>query len=228
MSGERPVALVTGGSRGIGRAICAELGRTHHVLVGGTRAETIAEVVDALPSAAPFIADLTDADAVARAAQAVDRLDVLVHSAGVLGADKTQPADRRAWREAFEINVFAVVDLTEQVLPRLRASRGLVVTINSGAGHRSHSGNGLYPASKFALRAWTDALRLREAGAVRVTGIHPGRVDTDMQRQLVASEGAAYDAQRYLTAEAVAETVRLAVDTDPRGQITELSIRPVG
>lgn len=223
MSGPRPVALVTGGSRGIGRAICHELGRSHHVLVGGTRQASVAEVVAALDSAAAFVADLTDADATARACAGVDRLDVLVHSAGIFAAGGSV---REQWRQVLELNVVAVVDLTERLLEPLRASRGMVVAINSGSGHRAGPGDGLYPASKFALRAWTDALRGREMGRVRVTSIHPGRVDTDMQQAVVAARGEAYDAGRYLRADAVAAAVRLAVDTDPRGQIDELTIRP--
>ena len=202
----RPVALVTGGSRGIGRAVCAELGSTHHILVGGTRPESVADVVSTLPSAESFVADLTDADATAAAC-----------------SDATR---REQWRRVFEVNVIAVMDLTETVIDHLRASRGIVIAVNSGSGFRANPGDGLYPASKFALRAWTDALRGREMGKVRVTSIHPGRVDTDMQHELVASEGGEYDPAKYLDPRAVAETVRLAVDTDPRGQINELSIRP--
>lgn len=63
----RPVALVTGASRGIGRAIALELGRTHRVLVGGRDEAAVAEVVAALPDAAPFLADLTDEAALATA-----------------------------------------------------------------------------------------------------------------------------------------------------------------
>lgn len=68
----RPVALVTGASRGIGLAIARELGSTHHVLVGGRDATAVHEVVDALPSAAPFVADLTD-----EAALTADRKSVV-------------------------------------------------------------------------------------------------------------------------------------------------------
>ena len=180
----------------------------------------------ALPSAEPFVADLADEDATAAACTGIDRLDVLVHSAGIGGFGDASGSTRKRWRRVLELNVVAVVDLTELLIGKLRERHGIVVTINSGAGHYAGPGNGLYPASKFALRAYTDALRGREMGRVRVTSIHPGRVDTDMQHELVASEGKQYDATKYLRADAVAETVRLAVDTDPRGQINELSIRP--
>ncbi len=223
---DRPVALVTGGSRGIGRAICDDLGRTHHVLVGGRSAEAVQEVVDALPSAGPFVADLTDPEAAAQACEGVARLDVVVHSAGIAVQAPVAELTRQEWTRQLEVNVVAVADLTRLLLPRLRENRGLVVLINSGAGHRASPGNAAYAASKFALRAFGDALREEERGAVRVTSIHPGRVDTDMQVEIQARQGRPYDAGEHLRVEAVAATVRLAVDAGAEAVIEELSIRP--
>ncbi len=227
MEQQRPVALVTGATRGIGRAIVQELNRTHHIWVGGTGPDAVAAVVAQLDSAKPFVADLTDPEATARAAAAIGRLDVLVHSAGVALGGTVAATDRQTWQRGFEINVVAVADLTRRLLPALRASRGLVVALNSGAGFRSNPGGGPYAATKFALRALTDALREEERGVVRVSSIHPGRTDSDMQRQLQAAAGRPYQASEHLTPEAVARAVRLAVDTPDSGMVEELSIRPV-
>lgn len=218
-----PTALVTGASRGIGRAIAIELSRTHHILVGGRDAAAVAAVVAALPSAEPFLADLTTGDV----PTIPEQLDVLVHSAGVEDGGTIEKTRTEVWRHIFEVNVFAVAELTRRALPALRAAHGLVVVINSGSGLRSGPGGGAYAGSKFALRALTDALREEERGRVRVSSIHPGRVDTEMQQALVAREGHEYDTSYTLSPEMVATTVRTAVDLPPSGTVESLSVRPV-
>lgn len=223
----RPVALVTGATRGIGRAIAFELSSTHRILVGGRDATRVGEMVAELDDAAPFACDLTDEDAVAAACAGIGRLDVLVHSAGIGRSNDIGTASRALWREVFETNVFAVADLTRLLLPALEATRGIVVAINSGAGFFSSPGGGVYAGSKFALRALTDALREEMRGKVRVCSIHPGRTDTDMQRELQAAMGNEhYDGARYVAPESVAAAVRLAVDTPDNATIEQLSIRP--
>lgn len=223
----RPVALVTGGSRGIGLAIARNLGRDHHILVGGTNAERVGEVAGDLPSAEPFVADVTDLAALTAALDPIDRLNVLVHSAGMSVNGPIADVSHDDWTRLLAVNVIAVADLTRLLLPALRASRGQVIAINSGSGFTAWPGTGPYAASKFALRAITDALREEERGRVRVTSIHPGRVDTDMQRAIQAERGNDYHPEVYLTPESVAKTVRLSVDATDEAMVEHLSIRPV-
>lgn len=224
------VVLITGASRGIGRAIAEELAGDYHILVGGTDPDRVQEAVRSLPSAEPFLADLSDDEALAQAwsAAGLDRLDVLVHSAGLAWMRPVGEASVTQWRQMFEINVFAVAELTRVALPALRAAGGQVITINSGSGYTSRAGSALYSGTKFALRAFTDALREEERGVVRVTSLHPGQVDTEMQVALQAGYGNhEYDGARYISPAAVAKTARLAIENEAASMIQELTIRPV-
>lgn len=225
----RPLALVTGASRGVGAAIARALAPSYDLLLGGRDAGALAGVAAGLGEVAeavearPWPVELT---AVTEADVAgVDRLDVLVHSAGVatLGTIAQTPAE--VWRRTLEVNVIAAVELTRLLLPALRAARGHVVLINSGAGQRANPRWGSYAASKFALRAFADALR-QEEPELRVTSVYPGRVGTDMQRGVRAQEGAAYEPEKYLSPGSVARVVLAAVTASPDAHVTEITVRP--
>jgi NADP-dependent 3-hydroxy acid dehydrogenase YdfG len=222
-SAPRPIALVTGATRGIGRAIALDLGRTHHVLIGGRDADAAAALAATLPSAEPFAGDL----AAGVVPPLPERLDVLVHSAGVEQDGRIADTARSVWESVFATNVFAVAELTRLALPALRAARGIVVVINSGSGLFTSPGGGVYSASKFAVRAFADTLREEErVHGVRVSSVHPGPTDSDMQRALVEKNGLAYDLGVILQPEDVADAVRLVVDLPERGTIEMLSVRP--
>lgn len=225
MTSNLPVALITGGTRGIGKAIADQLAHTHRLLIGGRNEQAAAAVAGAFPDARPWVCDLANPEATITAAASVERLDVLIHSAGVFPSEP-MPL-RESWRHVMEVNVIAVAHLTDLLLPLLRQSQGLVVMINSGSGLNARADVSGYAASKFALTGYADGLREAEQGRVRVASIHPGRVDTDMQRQLQVKLGRPYDASEHMPVEAVAAAVRLAVETPPSTVIQSLTIRPV-
>lgn len=223
----RQLALVTGASRGIGAAVARALAPTHDLLLGGRDASALDAVAAGLPGARPWPVELTDPDALAAAVEGIARLDVLVHSAGVGPLGTVEQTSAAQWRQTYEVNVVAVAELTRLLLPALRAARGRVVLVNSGAGFTARPGWGAYAASKFALRAFGDALRAEEsAHGVRVTSVHPGRTDTEMQRGVVAHEGGTYQPEAYLRPESVAGAVCFAVAAPPDADVVELSLRP--
>lgn len=224
---DRPLALVTGASRGIGAAIANAIADTHRVLLGGRDQRALEELAATLPDAAPFAVDLADPESLPAATEHITTLDVLVHSAGVVTIAPLHQTPLQVWRQTLDLNVIAVAELTRVLLPALRAVRGQVVMINSGAGKRSSPNWGSYAASKFALRGYAEALLAEEEPhGVRVTTIYPGRTATDMQREVREAEGADYDPEAYLRPETVADAVVFALRTPRDGQLTELTVRP--
>ncbi len=225
----RLLALVTGASRGIGAAVARALAPTHELLLGGRDVAALDRVAAELPAARPWPVELADDRALAEATAGIQRMDVLVHCAGVglLGTVEHTPAE--VWRRQFEDKVVAVAELTRLLLPALRRSGGQVVLLNSGAGHAARPGWASYAASKFALRAFADALRAEESEhGVRVTSVHPGRVDTEMQRGVVAHEGGEYRPDSYLRPESVAAAVLFATTAPADAHLTEVVLRPTG
>ncbi|MBB5806713.1 NADP-dependent 3-hydroxy acid dehydrogenase YdfG [Saccharothrix ecbatanensis] len=221
----RPVALITGASRGIGAAVARVLAPTHDLLLGGRDEAALAELAGSLESARPWPVELTDPNALATATAGLTRLDVLVHSAGIAELGPLAETTADVWRRTLDLNVVAVAELTRLALPLLRAARGHVVLINSGAGLRANANWGVYAASKFALRAFGDVLRAEEED-LRVTSVHPGRVDTDMQRGVREQESGDYQPNLYLHADSVAGAVATAVNATDDAHVTEIVVRP--
>lgn len=233
---DRPTALITGASQGIGAAVAKLLAPRYELILGGRDERRLDAVMNEITAAGPVTAttlpvDLTDDAALAEAVSGIDRVDALVHSAGVgeLGTVADTPAE--VWRRQFDVNVVAVAETTRLLLPALRtagADGGAdVVLVNSGSGLAARAGWGSYAASKFALRAFGDALRAEESGnGIRVTSVHPGRVDTAMQRRVVEHEGGEYDGSKFLRPDSVAAAVLAALTATRDAHVTELVVRP--
>ena len=229
--------LVTGGSSGIGAAAVATLaGHGWRVLSTGRDRERLEATAAPLGGhVATAVGDLTDAhDLAALAALAsTEPLDAIVHAAGVVALSPLTEADPDDLAWQWRVNVDVPVRLTRALMPALRAARGHVVFVNSGAGRRANAGWGGYAASKFALRAVADAWRAEEAAhGVRFTSVYPGRTDTPMQRAVFAAEGRAYDAASGAPAGvapvgAVAEAIRQALEAPPSAAWTDLDVRAV-
>ncbi|TWS22333.1 SDR family oxidoreductase [Tsukamurella sputi] len=223
-SDTRPTALITGASRGLGAEISRRLAPSHDLLLGGRPSPALDALIGEL-AARPFVADLTDHAAVASLASRIERLDVLVHNAGVGRIGRIEDTPAADWREMFEVNLLAVVELTRALLPALRAAGGHVVLINSGAGKRANPGWSAYAASKFGLTAFAEALRAEEPG-LRVTSVFPGRIDTEMQQGIFAAEGREYATDGLLRPSTVAAAVVSAVHTPGDAHPTEIVLRP--
>lgn len=221
-----PTALITGASRGVGAQIARALAPTHDLLLGGRGSAELDALAMEFDGAVTLPVDITDYEALETVVETIDSLDVLVHSAGIsssLEAVADTPVEE--WRRVMDVNVIAAAELTRLLLPALRATAGHVVFLNSGAGKNVRPNWTPYAASKFALRALADGLRAEEP-TLRVTSVFPGRIDTDMQRDIVAFEGNDYDPSKYLRPETVAAAVATAIATPADAHPTEIVLRP--
>jgi NADP-dependent 3-hydroxy acid dehydrogenase YdfG len=182
--------LVTGGGRGIGRAIALRFAREGASVVVAARTATeidkvVAEIERAGGKGMAAQFDVREEQSVAagmwRAMEFLgDEVDVLVNNAGVFHVAPLEETDYERWRWMFLANVDGPYFVTKECLPALKASgRGHVFNISSMAGKRGYAGNTAYCASKYALRGFGDALReeLRPAG-VRVSTVYPSSTDT--------------------------------------------------
>ena len=190
------VAVVTGASSGIGRAVAtvlAEQGAT--VAVNSLDAAGVDAVVDEITRAGgravPLVADVTDAQAITTAIDALasryGRIDALVTSAGIQRYGTVTSTDDRTWDEVMRVNVTGVFMATRACMPYLRQRRGAVVVISSVQGIATQPNGVAYATSKGALNAFVRAVAVDEGRhGVRVNAICPGSVDTPMLRASAA------------------------------------------
>lgn len=180
--------LITGASRGIGRATALYLAAAGWEVLAGVRdADAGKELAAESPRITPIDLDVTDPRQLAKLDEALpERLDAVVNNAGIAVAGPVEAVALNDLRWQFEVNVVGQVAVTQAVLPRLRASRGRVVFVSSLNGRVSIPMSAAYNASKFAIEALADALRveLRPWG-VRVVLIEPGCIDTDPWRRMM-------------------------------------------
>jgi NAD(P)-dependent dehydrogenase (short-subunit alcohol dehydrogenase family) len=187
------VALVTGGSQGIGGAVVELLAKAGaSVGVCGLEADVVDETVQAVTGrggeALAVPADVTDPASIERAVAATveryGRLDTLVASAGIQRYGTVVDTDEEVWDEVFATNVKGVYLAARSALPHLRRSdQGSIVVVSSVQGHAAQSEVAAYAASKGALDALVRAMAVDEAGSgVRVNAVCPGSVDTPMLR----------------------------------------------
>jgi NAD(P)-dependent dehydrogenase (short-subunit alcohol dehydrogenase family) len=181
-----PTVLVTGAARGIGRAIVEHLASTGWDVIAGVRSEQDARAITNVhpQRVSAVILDITNADHIAKLPDALpQRLDAVVNNAGVAVGGPVETVAPDEWRNVFEVNVIGQFAVTRAVLPKLRESRGRALFVSSVNGRIATPMLGPYSASKFALEAACDALRVELRGwGVSVVLIEPAQTDTDMWR----------------------------------------------
>ncbi len=229
-------AVVTGASSGIGAATARALAADgFHVVCAARREDRVAALAEEI-GGTPVACDVTDAASVRGLAEvAGSPVHVLVNNAGAAyGQESVETADPEDWRRMYDVNVVGVLQVTQALLPALRASGdGLVVTVGSTAGRIAYEGGGGYTAAKHGARVVTETLRLELCGEpIRVSEVAPGMVRTD-EFGLVRFDG---DRERAaavyagvpdpLVAEDVAEAIAWIASRPSHVNIDQLVLRP--
>ncbi|MEW2012728.1 MULTISPECIES: SDR family oxidoreductase [Microbacterium] len=223
--------VLTGAGSGIGQLLAERLTERGDRLVLVARdADRAEDLAAEHPGAAMIVADLAQPASLAAAVAASDLpdgIDAVVHAAGIVDLGHVEDLTVDSWQDQLAVNLVSPAELTRLLLPRVRAARGQVLFVNSGAGLTAHPQWAAYAASKHGLKALADALRGEEAAhGVRVTTVYPGRTATPMQAQVHAQEGKDYDADAWIQPASVVTAVLTALDLPRDAAITDLSVRP--
>ncbi len=181
---ENQIALVTGGSTGIGRTVARQLAESGaQVIITGRHEETLRESASQHPNISFLVANVADPKDAVRTIEEVnrlhDRLDILVNNAGIAPFVPLDNADPAHVREVFDVNVHGLVELTRLTLPLLRKSKGTIVNVATILADQPFPGNSVYCASKAAVvaltRSWAQELA---ADGIRVNVVSPGPIET--------------------------------------------------
>jgi len=223
--------LLTGAGSGIGAAVARRLAARGDDLWLLTRdAGRARQLREQFPDARTIVADLAEPERMSWAfgqQELPASIDSLLHVAGVVELGRVDELQVATWRKTLAVNTIAPAELTRLLLPSLRAAKGQIVFVNSGAGLHASPDWSAYAASKFGLRAIADALRAEvRADGIRITTVYPGRTATPMQQKVHAQEGRDYDAAEWIDPESVATTILAALDLPRDAELTELTVRP--
>ena len=191
---EGRVALVTGASRGIGRAIAVTLAGRGALVVAAARGEHAAGTVDEITSAGgraeAVSLDVTDAAAIEQTVAGLvsrhGQIDILVNNAGITRDGLLLRMKRHDWDAVIQTNLTAAFACTQAVLkPMLKRHAGRIVNITSVVGQSGNAGQASYAASKAGLIGFTKAIALEVASrSITVNAVAPGLIDTEMTRAI--------------------------------------------
>jgi short-subunit dehydrogenase len=229
---DRPVALITGASAGIGAALAQALAQDHDLVLVARRQERLEALATTCRAAAPdggrvhvLVADLADCDEaqlVRRALEAAGRLDALVLNAGIFTTCEVATTDAAHIDHLLRLNLRHPMLLGQAALPELRRRRGVVVAVSSIAATDGFPACGVYGATKAGLEAWAMSLRAEErAAGLRVSVVAPGPTDTE-----VWPEDCPFDRSRMSSAEDIAAVIAHCVRQPASIAIERIRVTP--
>ena len=227
------IALVTGGSSGIGRAVTLAL------LERGAQVYAMCRSIGKVPEGArPISCDLRNPNRIAHAfevlADGTEQLDILVNNAGVAYLSSLLDGALEQWDEMWEVNVRALALCCQHALRRMPATGGRIVNVSSLSGHRVPPTGGFYSPTKFAVKGLTESLRneLKASGSAHQVGsVSPGFVDTPLVdnyfRGREADLKALKQSTRMLDPEDIARAVLHILEAPSHVEIGDVVLRSV-
>jgi NAD(P)-dependent dehydrogenase (short-subunit alcohol dehydrogenase family) len=231
------VAVVTGASSGVGKALAVELaihGAT--VCLVARNSANLLKVIDSAPAGRErlhaYPADLTQDEEIEQLKTRLERdfgqIDILAHCAGMISLGRLESASVEDLDAHYRCNVRGPFRLTQALLRMLRTRKGQIVFINSSAGLAAKANVGQYAASKHALKALADSLREEVNGdGVRVLTVYLGRTATPMQEEIHRIEAKQFQKDRLIQPEELAALLVGMLAVQQSAEITEIALRPM-
>ncbi|KAJ4388491.1 hypothetical protein N0V85_007496 [Neurospora sp. IMI 360204] len=229
MSGPK-VIIVTGGSKGIGLAVVQDLLKAkHNVVLVARTSFGVSGLVKDYPGQVTFLsADMTVPDTAHRAVElallSYGKLDSVVVNHGVIDPiARLADASIEDWKKCYDVNVFSALSIVKEAIPHLRATKGKIIFVSSGAAFKAYASWGAYGSSKAAFNSICRHVAVEEPDVTAVA-VSPGRVDTDMQKEIREKGRGAMSDKEYADFVSVFEEGKLNKPEWPAQVIAKLSL----
>jgi NADP-dependent 3-hydroxy acid dehydrogenase YdfG len=236
---QNKVVIITGASSGLGEATAKRLAKNGAKLMLAARREDrlqelVAKIEQDGGTAKYQITDVSDrsqVEALAKATQqAYGRIDVLVNNAGLMPLSPLDETKVEEWDKMIDVNIKGVLYGVAAVLPIMRSQQsGHIINLSSVAGHKVFAGGTVYCATKFAVKAISEGVRLESHGQIRSTNISPGAVATELTNTITDEQTANNINQLYsvaIDADVIARAITYAIEQPGDVDVNEMIIRP--
>ena len=234
------VVIITGASSGLGEATARRLAKNGAKLMLAARREErlkqlVADIQKDGGTAKYEVIDVTNksqVEALAKAThQAYERIDVLVNNAGLMPLSPLDETKVDEWDKMVDVNIKGVLYAIAAVLPIMRQQKsGHIINISSVSGHKVFPGGTVYCATKFAVKAISEGIRLESNGEIRATNISPGAVDTELTNTISHEETAKNVKKMYsiaIDSDAIARAIAYVIEQPGDVDVNEMIIRPI-
>jgi NADP-dependent 3-hydroxy acid dehydrogenase YdfG len=236
---QNKVVIITGASSGLGEATAKRLAASGaKLMLAARREDRLKDLVAAIAQSGGTatyrvtdVADRAQVEALAKATLSTySRIDVLINNAGLMPLSPLDQVKVEEWDQMIDVNIKGVLYGIAAVLPIMRQQKsGHVINLSSVAGHKVFPGSAVYCATKYAVRAISEGLRLESNGEIRSTNISPGAVATELTTTITDKDTAAGINQLYaiaIDADAIARAIAYTIEQPSDVDVNEIIIRP--